>query len=169
MATTVAEHRVGRTNVFARRAVLPPQPTWRIADVNPHVELSLQTADMNSVRYRIANPWGLHARPCAFIVSIAVTCGREFEVVAVSARGTEADAKSVVNFDAVRADYGSELEFMSLMPTERWTHFTGSLESLFFVLDHRGNKMNAYDPRDGKWGTGLYEGKWGTGLHVSVE
>src|SRR5687768_2869260 len=99
--------------------------------------------NMNSARYRIANPWGLHARPAAYIVCVATTCAKDWEVI-VSARGAEANAKSVLGLMELAAGYDTEIEFMSLMPSERWAQFTASLECLFYITDHHGNKANAY-------------------------
>ncbi|MGH8657959.1 MAG: HPr family phosphocarrier protein [Gammaproteobacteria bacterium] len=50
---------------------------------------------MNSIRYRIANPWGLHARLSCYIVSVANTCAQHWEVIA-TVRGPEANAKSIM-------------------------------------------------------------------------
>jgi len=38
---------------------------------------------MNSIRYRIVNPWGVHARSAAFITSVANVCAKDWEVVLV--------------------------------------------------------------------------------------
>jgi phosphocarrier protein HPr len=98
---------------------------------------------MNSIRYRIVNPWGLHARSAAFIASVANTCANDWEVVA-AVRDQEVDAKSIMSLMMLAASYDSEIEFLSLMPDENWNQFTASLESLFYVTDHKGNKVHAY-------------------------
>ena len=100
---------------------------------------------MNSIHYRMANPWGLHARSAAYVVLVAKTCAPHWEVIA-TARGCEADAKSIMSVMMLAAGYGTEIEFFSLMPDEHWAQFTASLESLFFITDHQGNKANAYAP-----------------------
>jgi len=100
---------------------------------------------MNSIRYRMTNPWGLHARSAAYVVLVAKTCAPHWEVIA-TARGCEADAKSIMSVMMLAAGYGTEIEFFSLMPDEHWAQFTASLESLFFITDHQGNKATAYAP-----------------------
>jgi phosphotransferase system HPr (HPr) family protein len=99
---------------------------------------------MNSIRYRIVNPWGVHARSAAFITSVANVCAKNWEVVA-TVRGQEGDAKSIMSLMMLAASYQSEIEFFSLMPDENWSQFTASLESLFYVTEHAGNKVHAYD------------------------
>jgi phosphotransferase system HPr (HPr) family protein len=74
---------------------------------------------MNSIRYRIVNPWGVHARSAAFITSVANVCAKDWEVVA-TVRGQEADAKSIMSLMMLAASYQSEIEFFSLMPDENW-------------------------------------------------
>lgn len=100
---------------------------------------------MNSIRYRVTNPWGLHARPSAFLSQVANTCAKDWEVVA-SCRGKEVNAKSIMGLMMLAAGPGSEIELLSLMPEEQWLQFTASLEALFYVIDHKGDKANAYEP-----------------------
>jgi len=100
---------------------------------------------MNSIRYKITNPWGLHARSSACVVSIASTCSASWEVIAI-ARGKEVNAKSIFELMSLGAPYGAEIEFLSMMPNEYWVLFTQSLESLFFVKDYHGRKKNVYEP-----------------------
>jgi phosphotransferase system HPr (HPr) family protein len=100
---------------------------------------------MNSIRYRIQNPWGLHARSSAFVVRVIETCAAQWEVIA-SVRENECNAKSIMSLMKLGAAYGTEIEFLSLMPDELWVQFTSSLEALFYVVDHNGNKANAYEP-----------------------
>lgn len=100
---------------------------------------------MNSIRYRIANPWGLHARSSAYVVSVANACAKDWEVV-IAKHGREANGKSIMSIMMLAASYGNEIEFLSLMPDDNWAQFTASLESLFFLTDHHGNKVNAYEP-----------------------
>ena len=99
---------------------------------------------MNSIRYRIVNPWGVHARSAAFITAVANVCAKGWEVVA-TVRGQEGDAKSIMSLMMLAASYQSEIEFFSLMPDENWGQFTASLESLFYVTEHAGDKVHAYD------------------------
>src|SRR4030095_11577079 len=99
---------------------------------------------MNSIRYRIVNPWGVHARSAAFITAIANVCAKGWEVVA-TVRGQEGAAKSIMRLMMRAETYQSEIEFFSLMPDENWGQFTASLESLFYVTEHAGNKVHAYD------------------------
>ena len=100
---------------------------------------------MNSIRYRIQNPWGLHARSSAFVVRVAQSCAAHWEVIA-SVRENECDAKSIMHLMELGAGYGTEIEFLSLMPDEQWVQFISGLEALFYVTDHEGNKANAYEP-----------------------
>jgi phosphotransferase system HPr (HPr) family protein len=100
---------------------------------------------MNSIRYLVTNPWGLHARPSAFLAQVANTCAKRWEVVA-SCRGKEVDGKSIMGLMSLAAGHGSEIELFSLMPEEQWLQFTASLESLFYVIDQKGDKVNAYEP-----------------------
>lgn len=87
---------------------------------------------------------GVHARSAAFITSVANVCAKDWEVVA-TVRGQEGDAKSIMSLMMLAASYQSEIEFFSLMPDENWSQFTASLESLFYVTEHAGNKVHAYD------------------------
>lgn len=100
---------------------------------------------MNSIRYRVVNPFGLHARASVFIVAIANACAKDWEVV-IATRGSEGDAKSIMSVMMVAAGYGTEIEFLSLMPDQNWAQFTASLECLFYVTDHEGDKVHAYQP-----------------------
>lgn len=100
---------------------------------------------MNSILYKITNPWGLHARPSVCVAAVTTTCANDWEVVA-TVRGREADAKSIMGLMKLTAAAGSEIEFFSLMPDDQWGHFTASLESLFYCMDVQGNKTNSYSP-----------------------
>jgi phosphotransferase system HPr (HPr) family protein len=59
---------------------------------------------MNSIRYRIVNPWGVHARSAAFITSVANVCAKDWEVVA-TVRGQEGDAKSIMSLMMLATSY----------------------------------------------------------------
>src|SRR5262249_23503715 len=76
---------------------------------------------------------------------IADACARDWDVV-ITMRGTEVSAKSMISVMLLAASFGSEIELFSLMPDENWETFTRSLESLFFLTDHHGEKRSAYDP-----------------------
>jgi phosphotransferase system HPr (HPr) family protein len=58
---------------------------------------------------------------------VANTCAQHWEVI-VTARGEEANAKSIIGVMMLAAGYGTEIEFLSLMPEEQWVQFTASLE-----------------------------------------
>jgi phosphotransferase system HPr (HPr) family protein len=100
---------------------------------------------MNSVRYRVANPMGLHARACALIVSAVQMCARGWEVVA-SVRGQEHDASSIIGVMSLAAACGTEIELLSLMPDEQWRDFTHTLESLFYVTQGTSHREFNYEP-----------------------
>jgi len=69
-----------------------------------HQRLRRQDNLVNSVRYRVVNPWGLHARPAAAVACIAQTCARDWEVVAVK-HSEEVDAKSILGLLLLADNY----------------------------------------------------------------
>jgi phosphotransferase system HPr (HPr) family protein len=98
---------------------------------------------MHSAKFLVKNPWGLHARASAFVASIALACSPDWDVVCIHG-DTESSAKDIMSVMMLGAGPGAEIEFVSLLPRDRWTLFIRILETLFFEVDERGDKTNSY-------------------------
>lgn len=93
---------------------------------------------VNSVKLIVnLSPSGLHARPCALVVSLLLECFREHEIVAVrklpeTGEMAEVNAKSVMGLVSLAVGPGEEFDLISPMPDGQWKVLVSILTSFFY-------------------------------------
>ena len=111
---------------------------------------------MNSLKLRIVNPLGLHARASLHVVRVGMTFFPDADVVVIRSTAVqrsqfchhEANAKSIMSVMMLCAPFREEIEFLSFMPREEWRLYCQALLTLHYTLLSPNDRTHAYKRMD---------------------